>query len=353
MRKNDSESKGSCSYRIAEQSTTKKGGTINTDFNGGIRLTDEKPVNPVLSCSELMHVFDSKNLDKYRAIDSQTSQKKLLNKTVPLDLRSLITEETIITVNHVKIIPTPMDADRRAVPAKNDSIPPANYYSNQIGEVNDEKMLSKCQEGTLHLNSSLPAQDDPSSEYGHSIFDSQITFKSKIPLTSEMEFPTSHTVTGQLDSSIDQTKLPKPKFAQRSKSEISRNTDQGCQSEVSNLDLFREKIVSARGFIKKVKKWFSRELQDYLSGKAEAIVGLYREVNARFQTFSYRVVAGEELIEKMVKGQRTLGGEGLTKDFEGDRQFIVEGIAAILGQLALDDPLKKFTRCVERDVGGY
>jgi hypothetical protein len=53
-----------------------------------------------------------------------------------------------------------MDADRWAVPAKNDSNPPANYYSNQIGEVNDEKMISKCQEGTLHLNSSLLPQDD-------------------------------------------------------------------------------------------------------------------------------------------------------------------------------------------------
>jgi hypothetical protein len=54
----------------------------------------------------------------------------------------------------------------------------------------------------------------------------------------------------------------------------------------------------------------------------------------------------------MVEKCRTLGGEDLTKDFEGDRQFIVEGIEAILGQLALDDPLAKFTRSVEGHVGG-
>jgi hypothetical protein len=353
LRKNDSESKGSCSYRIAEQSTIKKGGTFVTDFNCGIRLTDEKPVNPVLSCSKLVPVFDSIDSDKYRAIDSKTSQKKLLNKTIPLDLRSLISEETIITVNHFKIIPTPMDADHWAVPANNDSNPPANYYSNQIGEVNDEKMISKCQEGTLHLNSSLPAQDDPSQESGLNLLDSQISFKIKIPLTSELESPKSVTVTGQLDRSIDHTKLPKPKLAQRSQSEISRNTNQGCQSEVSNLDLFTEKIVKARGFIRKVKKWFSGEVQNYFSHKPNTIVGIYREVIARFQTFTCRVAAGEERVTSMVEKCRTLGGEGLTKDFEGDRQFILEGIEAILGQLALDDPLGKFTRCVEGEVRGY
>jgi hypothetical protein len=310
-------------------------------------------VNPVLPCSIQVPVFDSIDLDKYGAIDRKTSQKNLLNKTVPLDLRSLISEETIITVNHVKIIPTPMDADRWAVPSKNDSNQPVNYYSNQIGEVNDEKMISKCQEGTLHLNSSLPAQDDPSPESGVHLLDSQNSFKSKIPLTSELEFPKSVTVTGQLNSSTDHTKLPKPKLAQRSQSEISRNTNQGCQSEVSNLDLFTEKIVKARGFIRNVKKWFSGEVQNYLSHKPNTIVGLYREVNARFQTFTCRVAAGEERVTSMVEKCRTLGGEGLTKDFECDRQFIVESIEAILGQLALDDPLGKFTRCVEGDVGGY
>lgn len=244
-----------------------------------------------------------------------------------------------------------MDAERWAVPAKDDTNPPANYYSNQIVEVNDEKMISKCQESTLHLNSSLLPQDDASQHCNLGLLDSQNSFKSKIPLTSELEI--SESVTLQVDSSIDHTNLPKPKLAQRSQSEISTITDQCCQSEVSNLDLFREKIVSARQFIRKVKKWFSSEVKDYLSQKPKTIFGLYMEANARFQTFSCRVVAGEERLASMVKKSRTLGGEGLTRDFDGDRKFIVETIEAILGQLALDDPLGKFTRYVEGDVGGY
>jgi hypothetical protein len=81
--------------------------------------------------------------------------------------------------------------------------------------------------------------------------------------------------------------------------------------------------VKARQFIIKVKKWFSGEVRDYLSETPKTIVDLYREVNARFQTFTYRVAAGEERVSSMVEKCRTLGGEGLTKDFEGDRQFIV------------------------------
>lgn len=88
---------------MADRSTIKKGETFVTEFECKNRLTDEKPANPVLSCSKLVHEFDSIDLDKYRAIDSKTSEKNLIVKTVMHDVPGLIPEETIITVNHVKI----------------------------------------------------------------------------------------------------------------------------------------------------------------------------------------------------------------------------------------------------------
>jgi len=283
--------------------------------------------------------------DKYKALVNKCSEKKFGSKETSY-LQDLIPRDTVIHVSRVEA--------REGLAPKNDTNGESTYYSNQIGEVNDEKLKSNCQKNILHLNNSF---DKENFSGGCGLLDSQISFKTKKPLHSEkVSDAPENPKTGR---SVDSKKFKKNKPNSRSLLATSQKTFSTAKSDKSSsskLNVFNDKITKGWLFIKKMRKWFSVEVQNYVTHKhtqSPNVISLYREANARFKTFLAQVELGKKRVKSLLQSKRGLGREDLTKDFGPDCEFIINNIEAILKELSVQDPYSKFVHCVEQDVNAY